>query len=121
MEVEAVRKEYNIPHPDDDGGQLEGQSSDEDRANFNSIKHVRDSYREHLITALPLLLLAGWFYPKTSATLGFIYFLACDAYKWCCTHHKPEASKYCMHFMRSILFGWAVLAMHGAAMVTIFA
>ncbi|KAJ2770159.1 hypothetical protein IWQ57_002786 [Coemansia nantahalensis] len=121
MDVEAFRERYNMPHPESDGGQLEGQLSDEDRAKFNRIKHLRDSCYGHLITALPLFLLAALFYPRLTINQGVMYMLAHAAYNWFYTRGKLEACKYCMLFIKVKTLMWAVLAMHGAAMVTIFA
>ncbi|KAJ2770163.1 hypothetical protein IWQ56_002270 [Coemansia nantahalensis] len=121
MEVEVFRELNSIPDPESDGGQVADQLSDEDQAKFSRIKHLRDSYHEHLITALPLLILAGLFYPILSANTGNMYILVRAVYSQLYIHNRPEARKYCMPFIRGQPFIWAILAMHGAAMVTIFA
>ncbi|KAJ2767154.1 hypothetical protein IWQ57_004070, partial [Coemansia nantahalensis] len=90
-DVDTARRRYNMVEPDSDGGQLESQPSDEGRAKFKRIKHIRESYLEHLTTVLSLLLLAGLFYPTLSACLGNMYVLGRAAYSWFYTRDRPEA------------------------------
>ncbi|KAJ2796126.1 hypothetical protein H4R21_004835 [Coemansia helicoidea] len=121
MEVDVLRKQCNMPHPDGSGEQLEAQPSDEDRAKFNRAKYVHDSYREHLPTAVLLLLLAGLFHPAKSTVVGMMYIPIHAVYNWFYTRGKLEICMCCMPFIRGLLVAWGVIALQGATALTIFA